>query len=94
MLNLDLNFDIVFTSELKRAQNTAKIILENLEQWDELKLQSKITNSFNLNERDYGEILQALIKKKQQINLVKTKYTNGDVAIQINHLMVKALRML
>ncbi len=61
--NLDLNFDIVFTSELKRAQNTAKIILENLEQWDELKLQNKITNSFNLNERDYGD-LTGLNKKE------------------------------
>tara|TARA_B100000902_G_scaffold283218_1_gene269183 strand:- start:1405 stop:2025 length:621 start_codon:yes stop_codon:yes gene_type:complete len=61
--NLDLKFDIVFTSELKRAQNTAKIILENLEQWDELKLQNKITNSFNLNERDYGD-LTGLNKKE------------------------------
>ena len=61
--NLDLKFDIVFTSELKRAQNTAKIILENLEQWDELKIQNKITNSFNLNERDYGD-LTGLNKKE------------------------------
>ena len=36
--NLDIKFDIVFTSELKRAQETAKIILQNLDQWDHLIL--------------------------------------------------------
>ncbi len=61
--SLNLKFDIVFTSELKRAQNTAKIILENLEQFDELKLQNKIINNFNLNERDYGD-LTGLNKKE------------------------------
>ena len=30
--NLDIKFNIVFTSELKRAQETAKIILQNLDQ--------------------------------------------------------------
>jgi 2,3-bisphosphoglycerate-dependent phosphoglycerate mutase len=61
--SLNLKFDIVFTSELKRAQNTAKIILENLEQFDELNLQNKIINNFNLNERDYGD-LTGLNKKE------------------------------
>ena len=31
--SLNIKFDIVFTSELKRAQETAKIILKNLDQW-------------------------------------------------------------
>ena len=61
--NLNLKFDIVFTSELKRAQNTAKIILENLDQFNELNLQNKIINNFNLNERDYGD-LTGLNKKE------------------------------
>ena len=39
---LNLKFDLVFTSELKRAQETAKIILNNLDQWDDLNSQKKI----------------------------------------------------
>ena len=61
--NLNLKFDVVYTSELKRAQDTAKIILENLEQWDELNSQNKIIKSFSLNERDYGD-LTGLDKKE------------------------------
>tara|TARA_B100000965_G_C19521398_1_gene726708 strand:- start:678 stop:1298 length:621 start_codon:yes stop_codon:yes gene_type:complete len=61
--NLNLKFDVVYTSELKRAQDTAKIILENLEQWDELNSKNKIIKSFNLNERDYGD-LTGLDKKE------------------------------
>ena len=56
-------FDLVFTSELKRAQDTAKIILENLDQLDDLNSKSKIIESFNLNERDYGD-LTGLDKKE------------------------------
>ncbi len=61
--SLNLKFDIVFTSELKRAQDTAKIILENLDQWDELNSTNQIIKSFNLNERDYGD-LTGLNKKE------------------------------
>jgi len=39
---LNLKFDLVFTSGLKRAQETAKIILNNLDQWDDLNSQKKI----------------------------------------------------
>ena len=39
---LNLKFDLVFTSELKRAQETAKIILNNLDQWNDLNSQKKI----------------------------------------------------
>ena len=60
---LNLKFDLVFTSELKRAQETAKIILNNLDQWDDLNSQKKIIESFNLNERDYGD-LTGLNKKE------------------------------
>ena len=61
--NLDIKFNIVFTSELKRAQETAKIILENLDQWDFLNNQGKIISNINLNERDYGD-LTGLNKKE------------------------------
>ena len=60
---LNFKFDLVFTSELKRAQDTAKIILENLDQLDDLNSKSKIIESFNLNERDYGD-LTGLDKKE------------------------------
>ena len=61
--NLDIKFNIVFTSELKRAQETAKIILQNLDQWDFLYNEGKIISNINLNERDYGD-LTGLNKKE------------------------------
>ncbi len=61
--NLNIKFDIVFTSELKRAQETAKIILKNLDQWDYLYGEGKIITDINLNERDYGD-LTGLNKKE------------------------------
>ena len=54
--NLNIKFDIVFTSELKRAQETAKIILKNLDQWDHLYGEGKIITDIKLNERDYGDV--------------------------------------
>ena len=61
--NLNIKFDIVFTSELKRAQETAKIILKNLDQWDHLHEKGKIITDIKLNERDYGD-LTGLNKKE------------------------------
>ena len=61
--NLNIKFDIVFTSKLKRAQETAKIILKNLDQWDHLYEEGKIITDINLNERDYGD-LTGLNKKE------------------------------
>ena len=61
--NFNIKFDIVFTSELKRAQETAKIILKNLNQWDHLYEKGKIKTDINLNERDYGD-LTGLNKKE------------------------------
>ena len=61
--NLNIKFDIVFTSELKRAQETAKIILRNLDQWDHLYGEGKIITDIKLNERDYGD-LTGLNKKE------------------------------
>ena len=61
--NLNIKFDIVFTSELKRAQETAKIFLKNLDQWDHLYGEGKIITDIKLNERDYGD-LTGLNKKE------------------------------
>ena len=61
--NINIKFDIVFTSELKRAQETAKIILKNLDQWDHLYGEGKIITDIKLNERDYGD-LTGLNKKE------------------------------
>ena len=61
--NLDIKFNVVVTSELKRAQETAKIILQNLDQWDFLNNEGKIISNINLNERDYGD-LTGLNKKE------------------------------
>ncbi len=61
--NLNIKFNIVFTSDLKRAQETAKIILQNLDQWDSLNNEGKIISNINLNERDYGD-LTGLNKKE------------------------------
>ena len=61
--NLNIKFDIVFTSKLKRVQETAKIILKNLNQWDHLYEKGKIKTDINLNERDYGD-LTGLNKKE------------------------------
>ena len=61
--NLDIKFNVVFTSELKRAQETAKIILQNLDQWNFLNNEGKIISNINLNERDYGD-LTGLNKKE------------------------------
>ena len=61
--NLDIKFNIVFTSELKRAQETAKIILQNLDQRNFLNNEGKIISNINLNERDYGD-LTGLNKKE------------------------------
>jgi 2,3-bisphosphoglycerate-dependent phosphoglycerate mutase len=45
----DLNFDAVFTSALKRAQETAKIVMEN-------QMHTDYFCSEALNERNYGEL--------------------------------------
>ena len=46
------NFDMAFTSDLVRAQNTLKIILEGIKQSD-----IPIIKNIALNERDYGDLI-------------------------------------
>ena len=46
-----LSIDLAFTSDLKRAQNTLKIILHSL------NLNTPITYDKRLNERDYGDLI-------------------------------------
>jgi len=45
-----LTFDAAYTSDLKRAQNTLKLIME------EMKLNIPVTKNLALNERDYGDL--------------------------------------
>jgi len=50
-LLMDIKFNICYTSNLKRAQNTLKLILEGLKQTP------KIITDQALNERDYGDLI-------------------------------------
>jgi len=50
-LLMHLTFDICYTSNLKRAQNTLSLILKGLNQ------QPKIIKNVSLNERDYGDLI-------------------------------------
>ena len=60
---LGVKFDLVYTSLLSRAQKTAKIILEGLDQLEYLTNNHKIIEDSALNERDYGD-LTGLDKKE------------------------------
>ena len=60
---LGVKFDLVYTSLLSRAQKTAKIILEGLDQFEYLTNNHKIIEDSALNERDYGD-LTGLDKKE------------------------------
>ena len=60
---LGVKFDLVYTSLLSRAQKTAKIILEGLDQLEDLTNNHKIIEDSALNERDYGD-LTGLDKKE------------------------------
>ena len=70
----DLSIDLAFTSDLKRAQNTLKIIL------DSLNLNIDITYDKRLNERDYGDLIgqnkkEAALKfGEEQVQLWRRSY--------------------
>ena len=80
---LQLKFDLVFTSELKRAQDTAKIILENLSQWEELNDKGKIVKNINLNERDYGDLTG--------LNKQETAEKFGEEPVSYTHLTLPTI---
>ncbi|MAV83094.1 MAG: 2,3-bisphosphoglycerate-dependent phosphoglycerate mutase [Pelagibacteraceae bacterium] len=65
-IQLNLSFDIVFTSVLNRAQKTANIILDKIGQLDDLNSSHKIISDSALNERDYGELTG--LNKKETAN--------------------------
>ena len=70
----DLSIDLAFTSDLKRAKNTLKIIL------DSLNLNIDITYDKRLNERDYGDLIgqnkkEAALKfGEEQVQLWRRSY--------------------
>ena len=77
-------FDIAFTSVLKRATKTLDIILQ------EMNLNIPIKNSWRLNEKHYGS-LQGLNKKetaekygKEQVHLWRRDYTTRPPALEKN----------
>lgn len=65
-----LHFDKAYTSDLKRAQNTLKIILEKLGQSDILVEKDKA-----LNERHYGDL--------QGLNKAETAKKFGDAQVKV-----------
>lgn len=73
--NLGVKFDQVFTSTLKRANNTARIALENAGQ-------SGLINTMiahdDLRERDYGD-LTGLNKDETRENTAKNRFISGGV---------------
>ena len=73
----DIHFDVVFTSTLKRAYNTAEILLEASHINDHLKMGSvwKMIKHDDLRERDYGDLTG--LNKKETAN----KY--GDEQVHI-----------
>ena len=72
--NLNIKFDIVFTSELKRAQETAKIILKNL---DHVKSWYGKNSDVGFYDHLYGISANALamtaygIKKSNQFHILE-----------------------
>ena len=80
---IDINFDIAFTSLLKRANKTLFSILEQMDlTW------IPITHAWELNERHYGA-LQEKIKPKLQKNLVMSRFIYGEeVMIFLPHQLI------
>jgi len=68
-LLINVQFDICYTSNLKRAQNTLSLILEGLKQ------NPKIINNIALNERDYGDLIGK--------NKLETAKKYGDKQVEI-----------
>jgi len=83
---LDINFDSYFTSNLKRAQNTLKIILKNLN-----KKNVNINKAWQLNERHYGGLTglnkDETIKKygSKQVKKWRRSFDKSPPAMDINH---------
>ena len=83
---LDINFDSYFTSQLKRAQNSLKIILKVLN-----KKNPTIYKAWQLNERHYGGLTSLnkdeTIKKygKDQVKKWRRSFNIPPPAMDINH---------
>ena len=65
----NINFNICYTSNLKRAQNTLSLILKEINQYPE------IIKNKALNERDYGDLIGK--------NKVETAKKYGDKQVEI-----------
>mgnify|MGYP006084822703 CR=1 FL=1 len=83
---LDINFDSYFTSHLKRAQNSLKIILKILN-----KKNVTISKAWQLNERHYGGLTSLnkdeTIRKygSDQVKKWRRSFDKSPPAMDINH---------
>ena len=74
----NIKFNLVFTSALKRAQDTASIILEVIEESNIIFFKNEA-----LNERDYGDLTgfnKDMARKefgKEQVRIWRRSYTDG-----------------
>ena len=68
--SLDFEIDIAFTSELKRAQNTLKVIQNHLGNFER-----EVIRDWRLNERNYGAL--------QGLNKSETAAKYGEEQVQI-----------
>ena len=84
--NLKINFDLVFTSALVRAQNTAEIILKEINQ-------PLSTIKIRLLMKETMETLQALIKMTQEKDGVMNKFIFGEDPMIYLHLEEKVLKI-
>ena len=69
---LDYEFDIAFTSVLKRAIRTLWIMLDELD-----RMWIPVIRDWRLNERHYGALQGAQIKLKQLPNTVMSRFISG-----------------
>ena len=79
--SLGLNFDVMYTSDLIRAQETGKIILEEMNQES-----IAIVKSQKLNERNYGD-LAGLNKDDARESGAKIKFIFGEDLLMFLHLV-------
>ena len=84
--NLKINFDFVFTSALIRAQNTAEIILEEINQ-------SLSTIKIRLLMKETMEILQVSIRMMQEKDGVINKFIFGEDLMMYLLLPEKVLKI-
>ena len=89
---LDIDFDVCFTSELKRAINSLNIILKVLK-----KQNTQIIKAWELNERHYGNLTSLnkdeIIKKHgiKQVHVWRRSFDISPPPMDLNHPYIKKI---